>query len=255
MYKKILAIFTFFVIIIIVQTINKGEEKMKRKFNVIAATMLLVALAVTGCGSNASGSKATSALYTNYIESIMDCSYHGDLERYTEVVDADSSEAEEVHNSTVEYYANELLYFNDVDSESISDELYDKYVELAREIMAKTKYTVNEATKVNDEYQVKVEIYPIDLNDITYDAVEKVIEEFNKMLDGVDTSAITEEQWLQYEEDYGESIYNVLKNALPQMGYKDVVSKVVIIQVDDDGYYGISDDEWYDIDDYVVDMK
>ncbi|MDD6571034.1 MAG: hypothetical protein PUF12_01475 [Thermoflexaceae bacterium] len=226
---------------------------MKRKFNVIVASMLFIALAVTGCDGKST--KATAALYTNYIEAIMDCSYHGELERYTEVVDADSSEAEEVYNSTVEYYANELLYYNDVDSESISDELYDKYVALAGEIMAKTKYTVNEATKVNDEYQVKIEIYPVDINDITYDAVEQCIDEFNKMMDSMDTTKLTDEQWLEIEEGYGENVYNILKEAVPQMGYKDVVSKVVIIEVDKDGYYGISDDEWYDIDDYVVDMK
>lgn len=226
---------------------------MKSKVRMILAALLVVVFAVTGCKD--SGSKLDSARYTNYIEAIMDCSYHGKTDRYTEVVDADKSEAEEVYSSTVEYYAYELMYYNGVAYDYISEDLYNSYIDLAKEIMAKAKYNVNEATLVNEEYQVKIEIYPIDLNDISDEEVQNYMDEYNKMLDGIDTTNFTDEQWSEYEEVYGQNIYDILKKYVSQIGYKDVVSKIVIIQVDEDGYYGIPDEDWYDIDDYVVDMK
>lgn len=226
---------------------------MKRKLSLIMAAILVV-LAFTACDGK-SGSKAEAARYTNYIEAIMDCSYRGELNRYTEVVDATEAEAEEVYYSTVEYYAYELMAYNEVAYDYVSEDLFNQYVELAKRVMAKAKYNVNEATKVEDDYQVKVEIYPIDFNDITTEEIENYIDEFNKMLEGIDTTQLTEEQIIEYEEMYGQNVLSILEKYEDQIGYKDVVSKVVIIEVDEDGYYGISDEDWYDIDDYVVDMK
>lgn len=226
---------------------------MRRKISFIMAIMLMMAFTVTGCKD--AGTKSEALIYKNYIEAVMDCSYHGETERYLEVVDAEESEAKEVYEGTVEYYAVQLMEYNAVSSEYISEDLYNKYVELAGKIMAKTKYNVNEATKVNGEYQVKIEIYPVDINDISYDDIEKCINDFEKQLDGVDTQALSDEEWAQYEEAYGENVYNVLSSYVDKIGYKDVVSKIVIIQLDEDGNYGLSEEEWYDIDDYVVDMK
>lgn len=226
---------------------------MRRKLSLIMTTILVV-LAFTTCDGK-SGSKAEAARYTNYIEAIMDCSYRGEVDRYTEVVDATTSEAEEVYKSTVEYYAYQLMSYNEVAYDYVSEDLFNQYVDLAERVMAKAKYNVNEATKVEDDYQVKIEIYPVDFNDITTEEVESYIDEFNKMLDGIDTTQLTEEQIVAYEEQYGQDIYNILNKYVDQIGYKDVVTKVVIIEVDEDGYYGIPDEDWYDIDDYVVDMK
>lgn len=226
---------------------------MRRKLSLIMTTILVV-LAFTACDGK-SGSKAEAARYTNYIEAIMDCSYRGEVDRYTEVVDATTSEAEEVYKSTVEYYAYQLMAYNEVAYDYVSEDLFNQYVDLAERVMAKAKYNVNEATKVEDDYQVKIEIYPVDFNDITTEEVESYIDEFNKMLEGIDTTQLTEEQIVAYEEQYGQDIYNILNKYVDQIGYKDVVTKVVIIEVDEDGYYGIPDEDWYDIDDYVVDMK
>lgn len=221
--------------------------------SVLLTILLVMAAVLAGCSSKEAATVG-STRYQEYINNIMECSYYGETAKYVEVCDATEQEAKEVHDSTVEYYALELMDFNSVDPSYISDELYDEYVELAREIMSKVKFTVNKANKVNDEWQVKIEIQPIDFNDITYDPIEELIEKFNANIEGVDTTQISDEQWAEIEESYAQEVYDVLKEYVSQIGYKDTVSKIVIISVDEEGYYGITDDEWNDIDDLVVDM-
>lgn len=201
-------------------------------------------------------SETKGSWYSDYIRALMECKYYGDLSGYqTEVANATEEDAQECHDGTVEYYAYQLMQYTDVRYEYISEETYDKYVEVAGEIMAKASFTVHEGTLVGDDYQVKVEIQPVDINDLIHDDVSEYIDQYNAMIDSIDTSAYTDEQWDALEEEYAASVLTIIKNRIPEIGYKDTVSKVVIIAFDEEGRYGISDDDWYDIDDYVVDMK
>lgn len=222
---------------------------MKKKLRIVV--MMLAVMMLAGC----SASSSKGSVYSKYIQSVMDGCYKGDLKAYTDVCDATNKEAQEVYDNTVEYYAYQLMYYNDVDSQSISEDVIDLYVELARDIMAKTKYTVNKANNVSGNYQVQVDIQPVDINDITYDAIEDAIDAWNSKYSAEATANFTEEQWLVAEDEYAKSVYDILRENVDKIGYKDVVSKVVIITVDKDGYYGISDSDWEDIDDMVVDMK
>lgn len=201
-------------------------------------------------------SEAKGSWYSDYIKALMECKYYGELSGYqTEVANATKDDAQECHDGTVEYYAYELMQYTDVGYDYVSEETVNQWVDVAREIMAKTKFTVNEGTLVGDDYQVKVDIQPLNINDLIYDEVGAYIEEYNSMLNGVDTSAYTDEQWDALEEEYAAGVLTIIKNHIPEIGYKDTVSKIVIITFDEEGRYGISDEDWYDIDDYVVDMK
>ena len=225
---------------------------MKNRIFAVCAMLLAGVMALTGCNQGSSGK---GAIYANYVEKVMRCSYYGELDGYTEVIDATKDEAQSVYDTTVEYYANELMSYNEVMVDYISEDLYNRYVDAARKIMAKVKFEIKGSTKVDNDYQVRLDISPVDINDAITDDVSKYVEEYNKMLEKVDTANLSEEEWTKYEEQYGEAILNIIESHIDTIGYKDVVSKVVIINVDSDGYFGISEDDWYDIDDYVVDMK
>lgn len=225
---------------------------MKNRFFAVCVMLMTGVMAITGCGQSSS---ARGAIYANYIEKIMRCSYYGELDGYTEVVAATKEEAQKLYDTTVEYYANELMSYNEVMTDYISDDLYNRYVDAARKIMAKVKFEIKGSTKVDNDYQVRIEISPVDINDATTDDISKYVEEYNKMLEKIDTASLSDEEWTKYEEQYGETVLNIIESHIDTIGYKDVISKVVIIDVDSDGYFGISDDDWYDIDDYVVDMK
>lgn len=199
---------------------------------------------------------AKASWYSDYIRALMECKYYGELSGYqTEVANGTKEDAQECYDGTVEYYAYQLMSYTDVGYDYISEDTINQYIEVAREIMGKSKFTVNEGTQVGDDYQVKVEIQPMDINDLIYDDISDYIDQYNAMIDGVDTSVYTDEQWDALEEEYAAGVLTIIKNHIPEIGYKDTVSKIVIIEFDEEGHYGISDDDWYDIDDYVVDMK
>lgn len=246
-----------------------------RKLSLILASAMLV-LSLAACGTepaskqgsnnseettaernlNSLTSNVEGAWYSDYINALMECKYKGKLEGYkNEVANATNEDAKQCHDSTVEYYAYQLMSYTDVGYDYISEELIAEYVELARDIMAKSSYTVHEGTLVGSDYQVKVDIQPINLNDLINDDVEAYIEQYNAMIDATDTSAYTDEQWDELENQYAEGVLAIIKGKVSQIGYKDTVSKIVIIEFDAEGRYGISDNDWYDIDDYVVDMK
>lgn len=201
-------------------------------------------------------SNVEGSWYSDYIEALMECKYKGNLDGYvSEVADATKVEAQECHDSTVEYYAYQLMAYTDVGYDYVSEATIAEWIGVAEELMAKTSYTVHEGTMVGDDYQVKVDIEPIDINDLIVEDVEAYIEQYNAMMEATDTSAYTDEQWNELEEQYAGGVLAIVKDHIPEVGYKDKVSKVVIIEFDEQGRYGISDDDWYDIDDYVVDMK
>ena len=46
----------------------------------------------------------------------------------------------------------------------------------------------------------------------------------------------------------------ILNSHVNGIGYKDAVNTIVEITVDDDGRYGITDKNWVDIDDLLLDV-
>lgn len=230
----------------------------KRILAVLLAAVMVMAVAA-GCSSKNVSTKTKGAtLYQKYINNIMECCYYGDVAKYVEVCEATLDNAQEAHENTVEFYAYQLMVYNGVDYEYISDEMYDKFNELAGSILAKAKFKVNEAVQVNGDWQVKIEISPIDINDTTWDEVEDAIVDYNNNSEAIDFSQMTEAQgeatYRELQEEYAQNVYNIIFSHISSIGYKDTVSKIVIITMDDDGY-GIEDEDWNDIDDLVVDMK
>lgn len=240
----------------------RGRMDMKNTKRILAVFLVaaMVMAVAAGCSSKDVSTKTKGAtLYQKYINNIMEGCYYGDVAKYVEVCEATLDDAQAAHDNTVKFYAYQLMVFNGVDHEYISDEMYNKFVELAGSILAKAKFKVNEAVQVNDEWQVKVEISPIDINDTTWDEVEDAIVDYNNNSGAIDFSQMTEEQgeakYRELQEEYAQNVYNIIFSHISTIGYKDTVSKIVIITVDKDGLFGIPDDDWNDIDDLIVDMK
>lgn len=147
------------------------------------------------------------------------------------------------------------MAYTDVGYDYLADETIGKWVELAKKIMAKSSFKVNKGTLVGDDFQVKVDIQPINIKDLIHDEVSAYMDEYNAMIDAKDTSAYTDEQWNALEEQYAAAVLAIIESHISEIGYKDTVSKIVIIEFDEEGRYGISENDWYDIDDYIVDMK
>lgn len=210
--------------------------------------IMTITCLLTGCFKDKKAQE-----YSDYLKSAMDTSYVGDYNKYLELAKTTKEEAEELYSNTIQYLAYSLMNYNDVNYEALSDEAIEKYNELAKKALTKVKYTVNEAKKIDGIYQIKVEITPLDIWEITNDEVDEYIEEFINKYPNYES--MSDEELLDVEEEYAENILAILTKYVDDIKYKDSISKIVEIQFDDEGLYGISDEEWNDIDDYVMGIK
>lgn len=221
---------------------------MKKK--VLLGFLITLTVLVTGCDFFLDENVTK---YQNYIRSAMDASYYGDINEYVELSDSTTEEAETLYDNTIQYLAEAILTYNDVNYNYISDETLLKYYNLSKSVLMKTKYVVNPANKVDGKYQVKVEIQPLDIWESTYDEVEDYIEKFNQKYPNY--SELTEAELLVVEDEYANEVLNIITKYVTNMTYKDTVTKIVEININDDGLYGISTEDWNDIDDYIMGIK
>lgn len=212
------------------------------------AIVCTIVFLLTGCLKD---EKATE--YKDYIKAAMDASYLGRSETYLVVAKTTKEDAEELYEGTIEYLAYKIMKYNYVPYDDISEETINKYKELAKKALEKSKYTINDGRKVDGVYQVKVEITPIDLWKATDDEFNEYVEEFNSKYPNLKT--MSGDELLAAEEEYANKVLEILNPYVEDMQYKDTVSKIVEIQFNDDGLYGISQDDWDDIDDYVMGIK
>lgn len=206
---------------------------------------LVMCAGLAGCASQ----KET---YTSYIQSVLDCTYLGEMDKYMEMTDSTQEEAEDVYQSQVDYVTELICYQYAVEVDYITEETLAGYEALAKDLLSKVKYTVDPAVKSGDSYHITVNCEPIDLWDITYDAVEEFYNgDFGERYNAV----TTEEELTELEEEYAVEVLEIVTTALPEMGYGAVQTKIVEITVDEDGMYGISDDDWIEIDDKLLNLS
>lgn len=210
-----------------------------------AAAAFLMVLNLTGCAS-------TSERYTNYIQAVLDCSYYGKTEQYAKLTKASAEEAEKVYQDEVDYVTELICFRFAVEPSCISDETHEGYETLAKNVLNKTKFTVDKAVKSGDVYHVTIHCEPIDFWDIAYEDVESYyVDDFGVKYEAAST---TEEREL-LEEEYAVNVLEILNGYVDEIGYEDPVKKIVEITEDKDGKEGIADQDWLDIDSLILGGK
>ncbi len=203
------------------------------------AALVVMGTALTGCQA-----KET---YTKYVQAVMDSSYRNEHTEYLKQVDTTKEEAEATFEEGVEYMAEVLYTYFEVYPEYISDDTAEGYDKLARTIFEKTKYTVNEAVKEGDVYKVPVIIEPINF---WVDCEDDMLDFYVEYWENADAEASEEE----LEEGYAAGLLEVLNGYAENMTYKEPITRNVEIIFDSDGKYGVSDDEWVTINEYLLDF-
>mgnify|MGYP004517690989 CR=1 FL=1 len=219
-----------------------------KKF-IILTTIFAITILSTGCLTK----NDESQKYSDYIKSAMDASYLNNNTKYLELADVTEDDTKELYNNTVEYLAYSIMNYNNINYDVINDDIIDEYIDLAIKALNKTKYTINDARKVDGKYQVKLEIEPLNFWENSYDDVDNYIEEFSNKYN--DSDSMTDEEIALAEEEYANKVLDILTPYIEDMDYKEKVNKIVEIEIDKDGKYGISDNDWNDIDDYVMGIK
>lgn len=218
-----------------------------KKITAIAAAVAMGA-ALTGCANDAK-------TYTDYIQATLDCTYFGETAEYMKLTESTLAEAEEVYAAQIEYTAEVICYCLDVDTNYVTEETMDGYEETAETLLSKMKYVVEPAEKSGDSYHITIKCEPINF----WEAVTEKVDEFyagefgdryNEVINGT-----SEEALAALEEEYAVEVLEIVNTNLAELSYKEPVSKIVEIVEDEDGYYGIADEDWYDIDDLLMDLE
>ncbi len=221
----------------------------------VTALLLTSAVALSACSITESLTQDMSVTtYTEFVESVLECSYTGESETYISLCECTQDDVDEVYQGEIDYLVYCLTYFADCDTDYMSDSDTAMYEEMAKTILSKLKYEVAEAVYYEDDgiYTVTVTVYPIDFWDIAYDDLYAYYEdtfpqdEYATAVDEDDTDTVT-----QLEQMIISDVYEIMSGYVEQIGYGDAQTYTVTIE-ESDGTYGVADDDWWTIDDMLL---
>ncbi len=213
---------------------------------------LCVAFGLAGCSSDSEDDNDAAKQYQSYVQATLDACYLGEIDDLMEICGATEDEANELYESEVSIFAEYLIYFANVDEDYVSDELNESYTQLAKDILAKASYTVNETTEEEGTYYVEVVVSPIDVITDLSTILEDCVNEFNLSVESIGTENVTDDQWELFETTYAAQVYETLNAYVDNIGYLDEESKKLEIKISDDDEYYVESDDWYDVDDLVM---
>lgn len=218
-----------------------------KNYSKLTAVAVAGCLLLTGCGSSAK-------TYTDYVQAVLDCTYTGNGAKYMELTDSTEEEAAEVYADEKEYVALLICSQMAVERDYLTDATLAGYDTLAETVLSKVKYTVEPAVKSGSTYHVTVVAEPIDFWDITIDEVEALYDNDFTERFTVAAEEGDDDAYDALEAEWGVKVLEILNSHVNGIGYKDAVNTIVEITVDDDGRYGITDKNWVDIDDLLLDV-
>lgn len=187
-----------------------------------------------------------------YFDAAMKASFYGEFDKYIDGGFDDSEGTEELYNSEMEYYAEALMYYVDVDSSVVDEDIYNQFVDIAKNVLSKTKWSIDEL-EVDNTYKGKITVtlYPTNYLELINSHVETAIEEFTEKNGEIDYEDISLEEYTKYENEYAENILSKIEDLVDDIS----LSTSVTVSYDMDGQYILTDDNWNEIDDIIMDIE
>ena len=198
--------------------------------------ILTLALLLTGCG-------VTELNATGYVEGLLDETYKGVYaETYLALVGLTEEEAAADHQAGLEAEYERFSACFRLDKYAVSQETRDAFVEYLGRVYAQARYSVDHATRSDSgAWLVEVTVQPILTLAVLADRVPELREEFNA-LEGVD-AADREEVWAGL-------VLEACQSAGMEFGEKTTIA--VRLVPDEDGYYSIGAQDFYNLDALIL---
>jgi len=226
---------------------------------------LLLALSLAGCGEK--GLSTEDAAKCVQVE--LDATYRGEFSGFVDFYEnVTTQDAKDQYDGNVEAEANFFLEGMGIPTPDSSGDVVPasemqlhRAKELYKLIYAKSDYTIASTTKQDDgTFAVKVTIKPLNVFDLLDENYEAGFEEFWNKFDAVDTDSMTDEEFITwytdvYAAEYYDTLLDVLEEQIPNIGYKDEKSIVIQVQQDEDGALFITDEDWFNLDNLIIDYS
>ena len=221
---------------------------MKRMKRSIALCLVLVmALTLTACGGGVTAKDATALVQGN-----LDEIYLGKFDpEYLKLVDITEADARETYEEGLEVEAEVFAYYFDISN--MTDEIKAEIIDLYKEIYAWSKYTVGEASKLDEStYAVKVVVSPLDIFVLVDEAFDEAMEPFYTKYANVDISAMSDDEYNAYDKEWADAVIALCREKLPEMGYLEDRSLVIQVTLDEDDYWVRSGDDFNSLDEIII---
>ena len=203
----------------------------------IAACVLCIGL--SACG-NAAGT------YTEYVNSVMECTYQGNSDAYRRLTKSSDADAQAVRQDEIRYVHEQLCHQASVDSSALSAETAAGFDALAENLLGKVQYSTEDAVRAGKRYQITITASPLDLFTLAIPDMESAYrsdfsKKFYEVSDGSDAKTALEAEW-------GARALEIYNSHLEEVGYLDPQSVTVYVTLDADKHYSVSAKEWQKVD-------
>ncbi|MBQ8281000.1 MAG: hypothetical protein IJZ25_01190 [Lachnospiraceae bacterium] len=187
-----------------------------------------------------------------FLDTTMKTCYWGDYDQYVEYGIDSESGAISLYESEVEYFATCLIYYCEVNEEYVTDEMMERFREVAKEVLGEVEWNVKDIEiDVFDEGTITLELYPTDFFYIIEDGIIDAIDQFNAEYENVDFDSMSDEEYAVVEEGYAESVLKVLEEKASEAGTLDPVEKEFELEMDT---HILTDDGWVEVDDTIMNI-
>ncbi|MDE6088533.1 MAG: hypothetical protein K2G25_09130 [Oscillospiraceae bacterium] len=194
-----------------------------------------IMLLTTGCSF-------AGMTYQNYVQAVLDCSYHQNYQAYCDMTGHATLEAEALFAQEETSLSMRIRNYYGIRSDLISDEMIAQYNDLARQILKQTKYTIREVNRTGDVYQVTLILSPVDFWERTAPEIENYYEnDFTPKY----SRAKTQQKADMLEEVYARQVLRILEQSLEELDYLTPVQYDFIIGT---GEYSVRGTTWQEID-------
>ena len=172
-----------------------------------------------------------------FVDDALKTSFYGDYANYVENKFDTEENAQALYEAEIQYYAEGLMYYLDVDYESIDPTIAQSYYDLSAKVLAKFKWDtpVVDLPDGASYGSMELTMYPTDFLDIILE----------------DAQAVADASADMTEDEYAENILNAIIPKAAEISYKDPVVGTYDIDLND----GVIDsDDWDEIDYILMDF-
>lgn len=172
-----------------------------------------------------------------FVDDALKTSFYGDYANYVENKFDTEENAQALYEAEIQYYAEGLMYYLDVDYESIDPTIAQSYYDLSAKVLAKFKWDtpVVDLPDGASYGSMELTMYPTDFLDIILE----------------DAQAVADASADMTEDEYAENILNAIIPKVDEISYKDPVVGTYDIDLNDNV---IDSDDWNEIDFILMDL-
>ena len=189
--------------------------------------LLLLAAMLAGCGGGMTAEDAKE-----YVQAVLDASYKGEFDSYMELTDSTEEEAVSMYEGNVDATMATVGF----DEMGISEDMQEDYRQLFLDLAKQAKYSLGEATEIENGYEIEVTIEPfIGMNDLENELTNILMQDL-----AAAAEIPTEEELNQMTM---QTLYDLLSEKVASPEYGEAQTMTVRVTVDSDNVYSIPEED------------